>query len=186
MGKEKAWLPVGAEVMLQRVVRIVAETCQPIVVVARKGQSLPELPRSVVVVRDSQPERGPLQGLHDGLAAISADSEPAFVTGCDAPLLTPSVIQHIANRLDDREIAVPVHEGLPQALMAAYHISVHAQVADLLASGQRSLRSLLKVCDTLEISTETLRRVDPQLRCLLNCNRPEDYQAVLHLLEQET
>ena len=57
MGRPKAWLPFGDEVMLTRVVRRLAEVVAPIVVVAAPGQEVPALPAEVEVVRD--PERGP-------------------------------------------------------------------------------------------------------------------------------
>ena len=38
MGRPKAWLPFGDELMLQRVVRILGEVVNPIVVVAAPGQ----------------------------------------------------------------------------------------------------------------------------------------------------
>ena len=43
MGRAKALLPVGGEVMLQRVVRILATEANPIVVVAAADQELPDL-----------------------------------------------------------------------------------------------------------------------------------------------
>ena len=50
MGRPKAWLPFGPELMLQRVVRLVGTVARPIVVVAAPGQDLPELPAGVSIV----------------------------------------------------------------------------------------------------------------------------------------
>ena len=44
MGVPKATLPFGPETMLQRVVRLLGTVVSPIVVVAARGQELPELP----------------------------------------------------------------------------------------------------------------------------------------------
>lgn len=52
MGQPKAWLPIGGEVFLQRVVRVLSEVVSPIVVVAAAGQDLPELPAEIVIARD--------------------------------------------------------------------------------------------------------------------------------------
>jgi molybdopterin-guanine dinucleotide biosynthesis protein A len=75
MGRSKAWLPLGDETLLQRVVRLVREAAWPVVVVAAKGQSLPTLPADVRMVRDERDEAGPLEGLRVGLAAL-AESSP--------------------------------------------------------------------------------------------------------------
>jgi molybdopterin-guanine dinucleotide biosynthesis protein A len=56
MGRPKAWLPFGDELMLPRVVRLLSEVVSEAVVVAAPEQDVPALPEGVAVVRD--PERG--------------------------------------------------------------------------------------------------------------------------------
>ncbi len=73
MGTSKALLPFGPETMLQRVVRLLGEIVSPIVVVAALDQELPELPGSVIVTRDENEGRGPLEGLRAGLKALPTD-----------------------------------------------------------------------------------------------------------------
>src|ERR1043165_2456560 len=54
MGRDKATLPFGGELMLARVVRLLSEAVDPqgIVVVAAPNQSLPEVPAPVMIARD--------------------------------------------------------------------------------------------------------------------------------------
>ncbi len=79
MGSSKAMLPFGPERMLQRVVRLVGEAVprENIVVVAAEGQELPPLPGEIVVTRDRRPNRGPLEGLACGLAALAEKADVA-------------------------------------------------------------------------------------------------------------
>ena len=44
MGRPKAWLPFGGELMLPRIVRILREVVEPVVVVAASDQEVPPLP----------------------------------------------------------------------------------------------------------------------------------------------
>src|SRR5688572_15258054 len=85
MGYPKALLPFGPELMLQRVVRLLREVVSPIVVVAAHDQALPPLPSDTLLARDERPERGPLEGLHAGLAALAGRVEAAYATSCDVP-----------------------------------------------------------------------------------------------------
>src|SRR5690349_15807444 len=80
MGRPKAWLPFGPEPLLARVVRRVREVVGPVVVVAAPGQNLPSLPSDVAVARDPVADRGPLQGLAAGLAALPDDVELIYAT----------------------------------------------------------------------------------------------------------
>ena len=59
MARDKAWLPFGDEVLLQRVVRIVG-LCVPlqnVAIVAGMEQELPALSEKVRIVRDMAPRR---------------------------------------------------------------------------------------------------------------------------------
>ena len=61
MGRPKASLSFGDELLLQRVARRLGEAVSPLVVVAAAEQALPELPPEVRVVRDQRPALGPLR-----------------------------------------------------------------------------------------------------------------------------
>src|SRR5262249_5211979 len=93
MGRPKAWLPFGKELMLQRVVRVLREVVDPVVVVAAPGQDVPELPPEVAVVRDEVEGKGPLGGLAAGLTAIEAKADAAYLSSCDVPFLKPEFVQ---------------------------------------------------------------------------------------------
>src|SRR5687768_16956398 len=87
MGIDKTSLPFGTETMLQRVVRLLGEAVQPLVVVAGRDQELPALPPSVLVTRDRRSGRGPLEGIAAGLSALAGKVNATYVTSCDVPLL---------------------------------------------------------------------------------------------------
>ena len=95
MGRPKAWLPFGDEALLTRVVRLLSEAMEPVVVVAAAGQELPPLPPAVAVVRDEEPGRGPLQGLATGLKALPGQVEAAYLSSCDVPLLRPAFVRRL-------------------------------------------------------------------------------------------
>src|SRR5205809_6187475 len=95
MGRPKAWLPFGDEVMLQRVVRILGGVVGPVVVVAAPDQELPALPDSVLIVRDEEKGRGPLQGLAAGLTALEGRADAAYLSSCDVPFLRPAFVQRM-------------------------------------------------------------------------------------------
>ena len=65
MGVPKATLPFGPETMLQRVVRLLGTVVSPIVVVAAREQSLPQLPDGVMVAHDEREQRPPCRSRID-------------------------------------------------------------------------------------------------------------------------
>lgn len=181
MGTSKALLPIGEELMLQRVVRLVSEvvSAKNIVVVAAPGQELPELPSEVMITHDENPERGPLEGLAAGLRAFSDKVEVAYATSCDVPLLVPSFIERMFSLLGHHDIAVPKEGKFHHPLATVYRSSVLPKVEALLAADRLRPFYLFEQCDTREVPVEQFREVDPELHTLMNCNTPEDYQAAL-------
>src|SRR6184192_1290702 len=85
MGRPKAWLPFGDELMLPRVARLLGEVVSPVVVVAALGQDVPPLPAGVEIVRDEREGRGPLEGLLAGLTALDGRADAAYLSSCDVP-----------------------------------------------------------------------------------------------------
>jgi len=179
MGAAKALLPFGLEVMLQRVVRLMGQAVEPIVVVAAADQELPELPAGVIIVRDRREYRGPLEGLAGGLAALPPGCEAAYATACDVPFLEPRFVRRVFELLGDYDASVPRIEGFYHPLAAVYRRRVLPQVERLLAEDCLRAASLYDWVRTREISAAELADVDPELKTLRNLNRPEGYRAAL-------
>ena len=179
MGLPKATLPFGSEVMLQRVVRLLGEAVDPIVVVAAVAQELPELCDDVIVTRDDREGRGPLQGMHAGLSVLEDRAEAVFATSCDVPLLLPSFVRRLIDELGGHDVAVPVEDGFHHPLASVYRVSVLPLIAKLLAEDQLRPRALYDLVDTKRVQIESLRKVDPTLGSLRNLNRSSDYLEAL-------
>lgn len=179
MGAAKALLPFGDETMLQRVVRLLATVVAPIVVVAAAEQSLPDLPPEVIVTRDEQPGRGPLEGLRAGLKALPATCECAYVTSCDVPLLVPEFVQRLIGLMGDHDIAVLEIDGFAHPLSAVYRRRTLPQVEALLAENRLRPAFLFDAVRTRRVQPAEMVAVDPELRTLRNLNTPEEYLEAL-------
>jgi molybdopterin-guanine dinucleotide biosynthesis protein A len=181
MGRDKATLPFGAEVMLQRVVRLVSQVVEPadIVVVAAPEQQLPDLPSAVNVARDEREYRGPLAGLATGLRAIGSGVDAVYATGCDVPLLQVGFVEATFAALDGFEIAVPRDGEFYHPLAAVYRPTVLPKIEELLTADRLRPVFLFEKVRTHELDVEDLRAVDPELLTLRNVNESEDYERAL-------
>ncbi len=179
MGRPKVTLPFGPELMLPRVVRLVAEAVEHVAVVAAAGQELPALPREVPIRYDRQPERGPLEGIAVGLAALRGRAEAAFVTGCDVPLLVPAFVRRMIELAAGFDVAVPHVGGYDEPLSAVYRTSVLPQIEALLAAGRLRPVFLFDEVRTRRVAPEELTGVDPDLQSLANVNTLADYRIAL-------
>lgn len=179
MGRPKAWLPVGGELMLQRIVRIVREVVGQTTVVGAVGQELPELPVDVMIARDEIEGRGPLQGLACGIQSLAGQADIVYLSSCDVPLLQPAFVRRVVSLLEsapEAAIAIPRVEGRFHPLAAAYRSSALPSVRELLANDQLRVMTLLDRLPTRVLGAHELEDADPQFDSLRNVNTPEEYE----------
>jgi molybdopterin-guanine dinucleotide biosynthesis protein A len=179
MGRPKAMLPFGDEVLLARVARILSEVVSPIVVVAAPQQEVPPLPEGVRVVRDEQEYLGPLAGIGVGLAALTSEVEAAYCSGCDVPLLRPEFVRAMIGALGECELAVPKEGDFHHPLAGVYRTSLVERINGFVAAGRRRPLFLIESSRAAIVDVESLRSVDPRLHSLRNINRPEEFAAAL-------
>jgi molybdopterin-guanine dinucleotide biosynthesis protein A len=170
MGRPKAWLEADNELLLVRIARERAQILSPLVLVAAVGQPLPEVP-NVEIVRDTTSDRGPLEGLATGLAALEGRVEAAFVQACDMPSINNSYILTLLKAFaPDIDVVLPVVQGYRQPWAAIYRTHLTERVRELLEAGETHPRALLESCAMREVTVA-------DATCLRNLNTPDDYAA---------
>jgi molybdenum cofactor guanylyltransferase len=185
MGTPKAALEWHGSTLLRRTVGILARaTGGPVVVVRAQGQDLPELPKDVAVVDDPQPNKGPVQGIAAGLAALVDRADVAFVSSTDLPFLHPAFVRRVLRAVHEgADVGLPVARGYPQPLAAAYRTKL-AVIADRLVQADRLRPAFLfEQCavsrlDEAALKTDpVLAALDPALESVVNVNEPDDYRT---------
>jgi molybdenum cofactor guanylyltransferase len=179
MGRPKAWLPFGEELLLQRVVRLLGGAVRPIVVVAAPDQDVPALPADVEITRDAQLGRGPLQGLLAGLSALKGRADAVYLSSCDAPFLKPEFVRRMIELLGDHSICVLRVGEYHHSLAAIYRLDVLEAVTRLLTANRLGLFSLFSEVPTRVVEAAELADVDPTLGTLRNLNTREEYEVAL-------
>ncbi|WP_373424997.1 molybdenum cofactor guanylyltransferase [Mycobacterium simiae] len=153
MGRDKATLPLpgGTATLVEHVVGVVGERCQPVFVVAAPGQPLPPLP--VSILRDELRGLGPLPATARGLrAAAAAGARFAFVCAVDMPLLTVELIDDLVRRAveTNAEVVLP-WDGRSHYLAAVYRTDLVDRVDALVSAGERKMSAFVDVCDAQRI-----------------------------------
>ncbi|MCV7412069.1 molybdopterin-guanine dinucleotide biosynthesis protein A [Mycobacterium florentinum] len=175
MGRDKATLPGpgGVATMVEYVVGVVAERCEPVFVVAAPGQPLPKL-ESARVIRDEIQGLGPLPATGRGLrAAAEVGAQFAFVSAVDMPLLTAELIDDLMALATktDAEVIVP-WDGRSHFLAAVYRTDLADRIDALVAAGERRMSALIDASDAQQI-------VLPDSRALTNVNTDAELRALV-------
>lgn len=171
MGRDKATLTVpgafNGRTLVEHLVSVVGQCCDPLFVIAARGQALPVL--AARVLRDEVPGLGPLPATGIGLrAAAQAGANRAFVCAVDMPLLTADLIgllDGLAERIGAD--AVLPWDGRDHYLAGVYRTRLGERIEALVAIGERRMGVLAGLVDTQRI-------VLPESRTLTNLNSPAD------------
>ena len=164
MGHDKAWLPWRGQPMIAHVVSILRPIVEEVVVVASDELELP--PLDARVVRDREPALGPLAGIREGLEQIRADL--AFVTGTDAPFLSPAFVKKL---LSCGTAAAPEIDGHVQTLAAVYPRKALERIDAMLAEGRARPLQVLEEFGYRKSSADEL----PDPESVRGFNTPEEY-----------
>lgn len=181
MGRDKATLPFPRPVgdgttgsgttMVEHVVDVVGQRCEPVFVLAAPGQPVPEV--HARVLRDEVRGLGPLLATGRGLrAALEAGAQWAFVCAVDMPFLTVELIDVLADRAAevDAEVVLP-WDGRDHYLAAVYRTDLADRIDALVAAGERSMRALVDTVDAQRI-------VMSDSRALANVNTSAELRAL--------
>ncbi|MBW2493708.1 MAG: molybdenum cofactor guanylyltransferase [Deltaproteobacteria bacterium] len=172
MGRDKAWLPWRGQPMIAHVVSILRPIVDEVVVVTSDELELP--PLDARVVRDREPALGPLAGIREGLEQIRADL--AFVTGTDAPFLSPAFVEKL---LSCGCAAAAEIDGHVQTLAAVYPRNALDRIRELLAEGCARPLQVLEEFGYRKLSAEELP--DPQ--SVRGFNTPDEYLEAVRAVD---
>lgn len=137
----------------------------------------------VEFAEDTDPDSGPMAGVHTGLRAL--DTDYAAVVAADMPLVEPRFLSHLFDRTAGHDAAIPRHDGWLQPTQAVYRTDTMADAcATSLSRGDRALRAALSSLDPVVIEEAELPdHVAPAT--FTNANTPGEFAAAEFAIETE-
>lgn len=183
-GSDKASALLHGRPLLQWVASSLEPVCEALVVVRATGQQLPALDLQVpITIADDRYEaKGPLAGLVSGFPHIA--TEYCFAVSCDAPLLRPELVTHLAAMAPGFDIVCPyLQVGFAEPLTAIYRAA--ACLPPFRQAVENDVLKIVLAYEGLRLRKATaaeVREADPDLRSFMNANRPEALAQIEDLL----
>ena len=172
MGTDKALVPYEGVPILQRVYQVADECTQQVCILTPWKESYQNiLPSDCNYLSETQPGKGPVNGLLEGLEQISADW--ILLLACDLPLLNVEIIQSWINKLPQIPTStlalVPQRSDIWEPMCGFYRKEVKTELDHFLKRGKASFQQLLS-----GIEVEALNIDEKVDLMLFNCNCPGD------------
>ena len=174
-GRNKALITLGGRRFLDHILRTLDACFDQCLIVTREPSQYAEW--DTRIISDCFDVRSPLTGIHAGL--VSMDSEYAFVTSCDVPLLKKEVIEILVDAIEPGiDVITPASGGYYQPMCTIYSARCADIIERMLHRGELKVDRLYERIRLKTISYERIESVDPQLTSFINVNTPEDLVKV--------
>ena len=176
MGRDKAFLALGGQTLIEVVIERMAQVCQEVLVVS--SDIRPYVSLGVPVVEDRFRGVGVLGGLHAGL--VAAAHELVLAVGCDMPFLDRDLLRAFARWVEGFDAAVLRHEDGEQVepLHGAYRRTCLPAMEAAIRAGRRRIVSFFPQVRVRYVTPEDVIPFDPDLRSFHNINTPEEWEAL--------
>lgn len=179
-GRNKAFLEIGGQKILDRLIGTISALFSECLVVTRDPEAYANW--DVLAVRDVFDLRTPLTGIHAGL--LNMESDYAFVTGCDAPFLNPGIIEVLLDAVspESDDIIVPAEDTFFQPLCAVYSKRCRESIERQLSGGDPKVDHLFNSVNLKKVPYRRFKKIDPELRAFFNVNTPEELNTASRII----
>jgi molybdopterin-guanine dinucleotide biosynthesis protein A len=198
MGRDKAWVELDGKSLVVRVIDVLDQVSDEMIVVTNNAVEYEGL--DVRVVPDAYPGKGSLGGLYSGLSA--AENERAFAVACDMPFLNIELVQFLIARSSDYDVIIPAAADEPHAfsgtagketakrrnlhpLHALYRKSCLASMRDAIERDDLRMISFHDAVRVLVVEQTVVEQYDPQHLSFWNVNTIEELQRAEQFLSQQ-
>lgn len=172
-GREKAFLRIGEERILDKIYCVFKELFDEIIIVTNSPHQFVDW--DLDIVTDLFDIRSSLTGIHAGL--FYASNPYVFYSACDAPFLKKEVVETVLDGIDDGiDIVIPETSAGREPLCAAYSKRCLNIAEQHLRQQKLKIQLAFRKCRIKTISEKKLRQKDPDLISFFNINTPEDLE----------
>lgn len=185
MGTNKALLKINEQTNIERIRDKLKKHFDDIILVTNDSEAYEFL--ELTTTADYYPGMGPLAGLHAGLQASPCDVN--VIVACDMPFVSGEFAELLAGKCYDYDAVIPVINGKPHPLFAAFKKKAAAEAAICIEAGTLRMKHLLDRLNVLylterELELGGLSGVDIE-RVFFNMNRPDEYENAKKWAEEE-
>jgi molybdopterin-guanine dinucleotide biosynthesis protein A len=180
MGRDKAWLELDGQTMIERVITAIKAVTTDVSVIANSAEykrlGLP-------VYADTHIGIGPLEAIRTALA--NASTSRVLLVGCDLPFVTAELFSFLLSLKGDDQAIVPVGaDDRLEPLCAVYSTNALSSVIRLIENDGRKVSLLFERIRTRLVTFDEIRHLPGAELFFENVNTQEEYSRALEVLHK--
>jgi len=174
MKKEKAFLEINGRTLAERSLEVLQTVFSEVIISSNKPEGFAHF--DVPIIQDEVLDRGPLEGLYQGLKAAAYDE--VFFVACDMPFLKIDLIRSLAKWIPDYDVVVPKLKSGLHPLHAYYHRRCLPLIKKNLEAGRLKIIDFYPACSVKYVEEQELEGFSDLINIFYNVNTPADWAAI--------
>ena len=176
MNKNKAFLELEGSPLVERSLAVLQTVFTEVLISSNKPELYADY--GVPIIQDEVLERGPLEGLYQGLK--SATNEWTFFVACDMPFLSAEVIRFLFSWISNYDVVVPRFQSGLHPLHAFYHRRCLPLIKNNLEADRLKIIDFYPSCAVKYVEETELKIFLDLTNVFCNVNTPEEWSAILN------
>jgi len=173
-GRNKAFAEIRGIPLVERVVTVMGSVFEHLVISTNSPHEYAHL--GLPMVEDLVKGLGPVGGIYTGLNFIPDGA--GFFVACDMPFLNASLLRLMVEEWEDCDAVVPRLGRMYEPLHALYAKTCLESLREGIASRHHQIVEIFPRIRIRYVDEEVIRALDPDLRCFVNVNRPDDLSSI--------
>jgi molybdopterin-guanine dinucleotide biosynthesis protein A len=178
MGQDKAFLPFGPGLLIERVIEVVQQVTAEVILITNTPERYQHF--DLPMFSDAIAEAGSLGGIYTGL--ISAKTPYSLCLACDMPFVKATFLRFLCDIAAEADVVVPRNAGDFQPLCAVYSQVCREPIRHQIEAGRLKITAFFDQVRVRVIDGDLLARYDPNDTMFFNANTPEEYEKARLML----
>jgi len=175
MGQEKAFLEVGGQRVIERVLATVGPLSDDCFISTNSPAKYEEF--GLRLVSDIYPGKAALGGIYSVIQA--ARYPTVLVVACDMPFLQADLLEYLMNLAPTADVVVPVvNPSQPETLHAVYAKRCLPAIESRLVANRLRIIGFFDEVSVRYVERKKIAEFDPEFHSFVNMNTPSEWQAV--------
>jgi molybdenum cofactor guanylyltransferase len=181
MGRDKAFLPFGKGLLIERVIEVIQQVTDDIILITNTPEQYQRF--GLPMFADVIIEAGSLGGIYTGL--MSAKTPYSLCLACDMPFVKPEFLRFLCETAAEADVVIPKNAEDFQPLCAVYAQTCREPIRQRIEAGRLKITGFFDQVRVRVVEGGLLARYDPHDVMFFNANTPEEYAKAQQMLEEQ-
>jgi molybdenum cofactor guanylyltransferase len=180
MGRDKAFLPFGDGLLIERVIEVIQPVTADVILVTNTPEQYQRF--NLPMFADVIPDAGSLGGIYTGL--VYAKTPYSLCLACDMPFVKPEFLRLLCDTAAEADVVIPRNAEDFQPLCAVYAQTCREPIRQKIDAGRLKITGFFDHVHVRVIEGELLAGYDPHDVMFFNANTPEEYEQARQMLTE--